>query len=138
MNTARRLSGWLVVLGLIALGCGSSGGNPDSGTPGDSGSSGLTIHIVGYSYQPLDLTVDPGAVITVVNDDSMPHTLTSEANFGDFRAGAVAGVSFDTGNLATGETTTFTIPASAITGTVIPYFCVLHGSRMAEGSITVR
>jgi hypothetical protein len=56
--------------------------------------------------------------------DSVPHTVTSETNPNAFTPGAVAGVQFNTGPFT--GTTTFTIPANAPVGTVIPYFCQIH------------
>src|SRR5690242_8529523 len=67
-------------------------------------------------------------VITVKNLDGTAHTVTSESNTGDFSPGGVAGVSFDTGNLPGGQTTSVTIPGTAPSGTVIPYYCVVHGN----------
>jgi plastocyanin len=114
---------------LFAASCSSS----DSPTMGP----GYYVSIANLRFSPLDLKAPPGATVTVLNDDSMEHSVTSEATVGAFTPGAVAGVSFDTGAF-TGDTT-FVLPANAPNGTVIPYFCTVHTSTMAtpNGSITV-
>jgi plastocyanin len=135
----------------LACNSGADGPGPaDSGT----GTNGPTITIQGYAFSPLELTVDAGTTIRVVNLDSMAHTVTSEASDNAFVAGAVAGVSFDTGQVNPGSdpgggygyvrgatgSASITIPASAPSGTVVPYFCVNHAGTMVtpNGHITVR
>jgi plastocyanin len=83
------------------------------------------------------MTVDAGTVITVKNLDGVQHSVTSEAQQGDYTPGAVGGVSFDTGLLAAGASGSVTIPATAPSGTVIPYYCSKHTSMMGQGTITV-
>jgi plastocyanin len=132
---------------LVALGCGSDNSKP----------SGPTISIQNLTFSPADMSVAAGTTITIVNNDSMAHTVTSEAADNDFTPGAVAGVSFDSGLIAPGgggnpspppnpgpyveaATASITIPTSAPSGTVIPYFCQNHKGAMAtpNGHITVR
>lgn len=112
-------------------------GLPDSGTP-DAGAE-VTISISGYTFSPASLSVDPGTTITVENNDSAPHTVTSESADNDFTAGAVNGISFDTGTVPAGGTQTITIPSNAQSGTTIPYFCGFHTNMMTppNGHITV-
>jgi len=78
-------------------------------------------------------------VITLVNNDTMPHSVTSEANAGDYSPGAPSGVTaFDTGPFH--GTTTFTLSTTALDGTVIPFYCSVHKASMATptGTITVQ
>jgi plastocyanin len=148
---------WVLAASLLlalAVGCnsGTDTGPNDSGTPAPSGP---TIVIEGYAFSPAELTVDAGTTIAIVNRDSMTHTVTSEAADDAFVPGAVSGVSFDTGpvqpttdtgdgpyDYVRGATAgaSITIPASAPSGTVIPYFCTTHTNTMAtpNGHITVR
>ena len=114
----------------VAVGC---GGSNSSG----SSAPGFFITISNLSFSPLDLRAPPGATVTVINKDSMAHSVTSEASPGSFTAGAVAGVQFDTG-IFTGQRS-FTLPSSAANGTVIPYFCMNHRNTMATptGTITI-
>lgn len=95
-----------------------------------------TITISGFAFSPQNLNAAPGATVTVVNKDPTPHSVTSESAPGAFTPGAVGGVQFDTGPF-TGQRT-FTIPASAQPGTVVPYFCTVHRQGMANtGQITI-
>jgi len=120
----------LVLSGALLTGCGSS--SPSNLPPG------FYISIASMRFEPLDLAAPPGATITVINDDSVDHSVTSEAAAEDYTPGGVAGVSFDTGPFM-GETS-FTLPQDAPEGTVIPYYCQVHKSAMATktGTVTVK
>jgi plastocyanin len=117
---------------------GGSGGTADAGA--DSGVSATASHVTiqSFMYAPLNFTVAAGASVTVQNNDSVPHSLTSEAAMGNFALGAVNGVMFDTGIIPAGGTATFTIPANAPSGSMIPYFCKVHTSAMPQGMLTVQ
>ncbi len=131
MHSNRLFITVLLFGGLLATGgCGSSSA---SNLP-----PGFYISISNMAYSPLNLNAPPGATVTAINDDGIPHTVTSEATSGAFTPGGVAGVSFDTGSF-TGETS-FSLPASAPNGTVIPYFCQVHKATMAtpNGTITIQ
>jgi plastocyanin len=114
----------LLVVAVIAARCGGAQ------TP-----AGPTITISSYAYSPSNLSVKAGTTVTVVNQDSVAHTLTSQSTASSYQPGAVNGVQFDTGSFT--GTTTFTIPAAAPTGTVIPYYCTVHGRMMGTGQITI-
>jgi plastocyanin len=96
-----------------------------------------TITISNFDYSPTNLSVKPGTTITVVNEDSAQteHTVTSESVVGAYTPGTVSGVQFNTGPIT--GTTTFTIPTTAVPGTVIPYFCTIHLAMMGPGQITI-
>ena len=154
-----------LVLAAVVAGCGGSEGGggggggdgglatadagtlgADAGTPAadagtsapDAGQKTFTINISNFTYSPADLTVPPGATVTVVNMDPTAHSVTSESAVGQFTKGSVNGVSFDTGPIPAGGTSSFTIPASAPNGTVVPYFCTVHVQAMTNtGQITV-
>ena len=125
----------------FAAACGgadhSSGG---ATTPPNGGvvTPSYVVTISNMAYSPLNLAVPPGATVTVVNADSMLHSVTSESAPAAFTPGAVAGISFDTGEFSSGSKS-FTIPSSAADGTVIPYYCTFHLSTMRtpNGTITV-
>ena len=133
----RRSMARVLVVGTLAgaaAACGSSGGGAP--TPPPTG-TGFFIVISNMTFTPADLRVPSGATVTVVNQDATQHSVTSEATSGAYTRGSVGGVAFDTGPF-TGSRT-FTIPANAATGTVIPFFCTVHTSTMSpqNGSITV-
>jgi plastocyanin len=95
------------------------------------------ITITNFQYSPADLAVKPGTTVTVVNHDADAHSVTSQSTANAFTPGAVAGIHFDTGSFHT--TATFSLPATALPGTVIPYFCTVHGTMagMGTGRITI-
>jgi plastocyanin len=125
---------WGLVLGLLLVACGSSS-NDNGGGGGGGGEAVITIS--NFTFSPENLEVAPGTTVRVVNNDSAPHSVTSQATEGAFTPGAVSGVSFDTGAF-TGERT-FTVSASAPSGTVVPYYCTVHTSGMRNSArITVK
>lgn len=71
-----------MVFALIAAGCGSSGrayqttDTTPAATSGASSMAAATITIANMAF-PGPLTVSPGAEITVVNNDSVEHSVTS-------------------------------------------------------------
>jgi plastocyanin len=116
------------------------GGFPSTGgTSNTGGTTGVsyTITIQNFAFSPSNLAVPPGATVTVVNQDSAPHSVTSESAMGNFTPGSVSGVSFDTGSFTAGQRT-FAIPASAAMGTVVPYYCSVHKSTMPQGTVTIQ
>ncbi|HET6437625.1 MAG TPA: hypothetical protein VFG59_06175 [Anaeromyxobacter sp.] len=119
---------------ILLAACGSS----SSGGGGGAGSStpGFFLTIQGMAFSPIPLAVPPGGTVTVLNRDSMAHTVTSEAAENDFTKGSVGGVEFDTGSF-TGQAQ-FTIPASAADGTLIPFFCNIHKGSMATPNGTIK
>lgn len=128
----------MAACGVMAVaGCGGGAAN-GGGTVRTATSGGFVITISNLAYSPLSLAVPPGATVTVVNNDGMPHSLTSESAPGRFTPGAVGGIQFDTGQFSSGQRT-FTIPAGAAAGTVVPFYCTVHLAGMAtpNGSITV-
>jgi plastocyanin len=133
---------------MLVAGCGGSSNNgsaapaPTPSTPSTPSTPAApaaspTITISGMAFSPLNLHVPAGATVTVVNKDGFDHTVTSETAANMFTPGSVGGVQFDTG-LFTG-TRTFSVPANAATGTVVPYYCKVHLATMATptGTITI-
>jgi len=117
----------LASLAIVALAC-----HCGSSTPAAN-----SITISNFQYSPANLSVMPGTTVTVSNEDPMQHSLTSQTQLGMYVAGAVDGVSFDTG--AFEGSTSFVIPSTATPGTVIPYFCTVHTDTMGmgQGQITI-
>ncbi|GGX46077.1 cupredoxin domain-containing protein [Streptomyces chryseus] len=108
-----------------ATGCSDSKGSPEapaSAATSPSVPKEARITIKDFTFKPADLTVSPGAKVTVINEDSSPHTVT-----------ATGSKAFDTGNITAGKTVTFTAPSK--TGKYA-YICTIHPSM--KGSLTVR
>lgn len=125
----RRLTVTLAASALLLAGCSSSGNSSSgtsSGTAAATTSSAAaaadTIVIKNFSFSPTALTVAPGTKVTVTNEDSVTHTLTSTAS----------PHAFDTGDVSAGATVTFTAPSAAGTYT---YICMIH--TYMHGSLTV-
>jgi plastocyanin len=122
------LIGLTAVLALAACG-GSSGGSAPPSSGASSGSSGAssagkadTIVIKNFMFSPMSLTVAPGAMVTVHNEDSVTHTLTDKAD----------PKLFGTGNVGPGQSKTFKAPGKAGS---YPYICLIH--QFMSGNLTV-
>jgi plastocyanin len=87
----------------------------------DSSATGTHITISNFMYSPMELTVSPGATISVTNKDSSTHTLTA------------TGSQFNTGDVTQNQTKSFKAPTHAGT---YHYICNIHQYMM--GSITVK
>jgi len=139
---SKRVATLLAVAALAACGgsdmSSSSSPTPTTPTTPTTTTSGFFITIANLTFTPLNIRVPPGGTVTVVNNDSMPHSVTSQARVNTFVPGVVAGVQFDTGIFSGGQKT-FTIPASAANGTVVPFFCRNHAGAMntPNGTVTV-
>lgn len=130
----RSIAGAFVgVLAGATLACGSSSSAASPPVP----STGYFITISNLAFIPLDLHVPAGQTVTIINRDAMAHSVTSEATPDTFTHGSVGGVSFDTGPFT--GVRSFTVPANAASGTVIPFFCTVHTGTMAtpNGAITI-
>ncbi|MFD7560734.1 MULTISPECIES: cupredoxin family copper-binding protein [unclassified Streptomyces] len=79
------------------------------------------VHIKDFKFNPSTLTVKPGTKVTVVNEDSTPHSLTASDG------------SFDTGSIAAGASGSFTAPSGLGT---YPFVCSFHPQM--TGTLTVR
>jgi plastocyanin len=87
---------------------------------GGPAAEGPTITISGMAFGA-PLTVSPGAAITIVNDDTVEHSVTSDPK------GA-----FDT-HVNGGEQKTFTAPTKPGD---YPFICVYHANM--HGTLTVK
>jgi plastocyanin len=101
---------------LLIAGCG--GGGSGSATANSSNSSSTSapesstaVKISDFKFTPNPLTVQPGARVTVTNDDSTAHTVTADD-----------GHSFDTGTLSQGSSKTISVTKPG----TYPYHCSIH------------
>jgi plastocyanin len=79
--------------------------------------------IKNFMFSPATLTVSPGTVVTVRNEDSVTHTMTDQAN----------PKLFSTGDVGPGQVKTFKAPAKAGS---YPFFCTIH--QYMTGTLVVR
>lgn len=95
------------VLGTLLLtGCGGQSDGPPTDLPEDA----ALITIVDFEYETTG-TIEPGAEVTVYNDDTVGHTVTAdEEGLFDVEVGA-------------GETATFTAPDEP---GEYSYYCIPH------------
>jgi plastocyanin len=136
--TKRNRSRWLLLPGLIlilvlaACSSGSSSGSSASATSsatatGSSASQKTgttdTIVIKNFMFSPDSLTVSPGAVVTVKNEDSVTHTLTDKTDQN----------TFNTGPVGPNQTKTFKAPDKSGS---YPFFCTIH--QYMTGTLVVR
>ena len=116
MTTRKWLTPILALLLVFTAACSSSA----SKTSGSGPATPDTIVIKNFAFSPSNLTVAPGATVTVMNEDSTAHTVTA-TNQG-----------FDTGNIGAGATKTFTAPSKAGS---YGYICNIH--QYMTGTLTV-
>jgi plastocyanin len=103
--------------------CGSTGssavktGSSSSGAgcSGSAQSGHVTVMIHNYMFMPMCLKIMPGTTVTWMNMDSVDHTATD------------SGV-FNTGDLGTGKTYSFTFKTAG----QFNYICSIHNFMKAE------
>jgi plastocyanin len=135
MNTKSVSCRWAAWLGLalvLAVTACSGSVSSSSSAPATTGSTATsaaasgtadTIVIKNFMFSPMTLSVSPGAVVTVHNEDSVTHTLTDEAD----------PKLFSTGDVGPGQVKTFKAPARAGS---YPFLCTIH--QYMTGTIVVR
>lgn len=114
---ALRLGALALALAVLPVGlaaCSSS--SPGSATTAGGGTSGraggaATVTIQDFSFHPSTIRVRPGAEVTVVNKDTVTHTLTSTTG------------AFATGDISGGKTVHFAAPSKSGS---YPYRCSIH------------
>jgi amicyanin len=113
----------VALLAAAACGSSSSGGAPSTGSAsgGAPGGSGHTVTIKNFSFTPASLTVKVGTKVTFINQDSTPHTATSQG-----------GSTIHSATLSKGQsyTVTFTKPGT------YNYICSIHPSM--KGTVIVQ
>lgn len=114
----------MLALGILLLGCTSYNAPPatppsnNTGPLPSGGSEEPVVHIKDFAFNPAEVIVRRGGIVTWVNDDSVPHLV----KFPDFQSAALApGDSFEHKFDAPGE---------------FSYVCGIHPSM--QGKVTVR
>jgi plastocyanin len=131
-------------LTITAAGQGGSGGAAQSGNAtgggaggADAGGGGTTLTILEGSsiqgspdYDPDELTVAAGSEVTVTNDDTLPHTVTSGTGPTDPNSAQ----SFDTSLINGGESATLSL--AQVAAGQYDYYCMVH--PYMTGKLTVQ
>jgi plastocyanin len=135
MKRLRRVGPLLffVLLAVAVASCGGGGGGGSSGPasqsdssthaanvkPSGAGQQGVSIR--NFKFAPGTITVRKGDRITIANQDSTAHTVTSDN-----------GSSFDTGDINPGSSSTITVNTTGR----IAYHCSIH--PFMHGTVVVR
>ena len=126
MKSSVSISGTLIaalaITTLVGCGGGDYGSKPQNTQPPPSTGRSNQVSITGFAFTPLTVTI--GTTVTWINDDSAPHTATSDAS---------SAFAFDTGAIPGGGTSkgiTFTQAGT------FAYHCTYHSGM--HGAITVR
>ncbi|HET6809316.1 MAG TPA: cupredoxin domain-containing protein, partial [Nitrososphaera sp.] len=106
---------------------GETGGNQTGETGSGTTAGGPTINILeGASiqgspdYDPEELTASAGAEVTVVNQDTLPHTVTSGTGPQDPESAQL----FDTSLINGGESATLSL--AQVAAGQYDYYCIVH------------
>jgi len=83
-------------------------------------SNNVTVNIKNFVFDPATTTIKPGTRVTWVNNDSVPHTVTSDS-----------GSLLNSGTLAPGQSFSFSFSSA----TSVNYHCALHPAM--KGTVIV-
>ena len=118
-------------------GAAQSGNTTGGGAGGAAGGGGTTLTILAGSsiqgspdYDPDELTVTAGSEVTVTNDDTLPHTVTSGTGPTDPNSAQ----SFDTSLINGGESATLSL--AQVAAGQYDYYCMVH--PYMTGKLTVQ
>jgi plastocyanin len=109
----------LIVIAVLAIGlaaCGSSSKKSDNG--GGGGAAQITIKDFSFTVTG---SVTAGSTVTIKNDGASTHTVTADKG------------EFNTGNIASGSTMTFTAPSKAGD---YAFHCNIHPTMKATLKVT--
>lgn len=112
-----------LILALVVVACGDSSTSPgaEAGATTAAPADGPEVVLSDISFEPNEITVDPGTTITFVHEDGgIPHTVTADDG------------SFDSGQIADGDVFNVTVEEAG----EIPFFCEIHPGQM-QGTIQV-
>lgn len=117
----------VALVGVVALGaCGSdSDDDAEDGAAADSPAAldDGVVAIVNFKFVPTPASVPVGTTVTWRNDDSAPHTATSDSG---------SAIEFDSGNLAEGDTYEHTFDEAG----TFTYRCDIHQYMTAQITVT--
>ncbi len=111
----------LVAGALLLAACGGGPTKSGATSGGATSNTGTSLTISNFMFSPMDLTVSPGATVSVTNKDSATHTLTATDG------------QFNTGDITQNQTKTFKAPTAP---GAYHYICNIH--QFMVGTITVK
>jgi plastocyanin len=130
MSPAKRVCCALTAMGMVVAGACSSDDTTATAestttTSAATTNAGGTITIKDFAYDPKELTVETGEVVTWTNADGAKHTVTAEP--GD-------PVEFKSETMQDGDSfaQTFSEPGT------YAYFCSIHGRDRMAGTVVVQ
>lgn len=109
---------FLAALGAVALLAGAFAGLD---TAGSARAATVNVSIAGFAFAPATLNAQAGDTVVWTNNDSVPHTATSDSG----------SPSFSTGQIAAGSSASVTFTAAG----TYTYFCEIHPGM--RGTIAV-
>ncbi len=125
-NLVRGALGPLLLVSSVLLGaCGSSGSGSSSGSCTLSSAQATSaVTMQNIAYNPKCIKVTPGTTVTFTNQDSVDHTVTTEAGQAE---------SFDSGTLAPGSSYQHTFNTAG----TINLYCKIHGQAAMSMTVVV-
>lgn len=121
----QRCPGIALIVGVVIAAvsaCGSSSSSSPTATSTGAGAGRIAVTIQNFAFSPPTVTVRFGTVVTWTNQDSTPHTATSDPG---------APGTFDTGNIGHTNTAHFTLQTPG----TYAYHCSIH--PFMKGTINV-
>jgi len=112
----------LALIGLVSLWLAACGGSQAATQPASqpgTAPSEAQVTIQGFAFDPVELTVTVGTTVTWTNEDSAPHTITSDDG------------QWDSGSFSQGGTYSRVFDQAGSFG----YYCAIHTSM--KGTIVV-
>jgi plastocyanin len=121
--------GVMVVLAMLLVACAEPIENGNMVPPGETPANGMEpqeveVLMMGSQFSPQELTIQAGTTVLWYNDDTLPHTVTSDPDAGP-------DAQFDA-ELDPGESFSYTFNEPG----TYSYFCSLHPGM--EGTVTVQ
>ena len=89
-------------------------------TQGEARGQDGSVSIANFAFQPATISIPVGATVVWTNNQGVPHTATSTSR------------DFDTGNIATAQTASFTFTRAG----TFAYRCSIHSSMQGTVQVT--
>lgn len=127
---------WSILLGAGLAACGGSSNSGGGGVPQTVTISGSGTVASPFMFSPTVAFSIPGGSVIVQNNTATAHTFTSEAAQNAYTPGTFGNVSFDQA-VAAGAKVTIPIPANALVGSNVWFYCKVHTTMMNQGYVQI-